>query len=140
MYSIDELKAQNQEISDLCAVLSVLVEQPSLHNNPYVCELMSRFKEKVWIHLVFEDNTIYSALSRHDNTAVSRIAQEFHDSARQIKKRFSGYVRRWCIPTVGELEHEELVKESREIFQLIRDRVKYENEKMFPLVSQNHAA
>jgi DUF438 domain-containing protein len=140
MYSLDELKTQNQEIADLCAVLSVLVEQQSLHNNPYVCELMGRFKEKVWIHLVFEDNTIYSALSRHDNTTVSSIAQDFHDSARQIKKRFSSYVRRWCNPTVGEHEHDELVKESREIFQLIMDRVKYENEKMFPLVTEHHAA
>jgi len=140
MYSLDELKAQNQEISDLCAVLSVLVEQQSLHSNPYVCELMSRFKEKVWIHLVFEDNTIYSALSRHDNTEVSGIARDFHDSARQIKKRFSTYVRRWCSPAVGEFEHEELVRESREIFQLIMDRVKYENEKMFPLVTEHHAA
>jgi len=140
MYSLDELKAQNQEISDLCAVLSVLVEQPSLHNNPYVCELMSRFKEKVWIHLVFEDNTIYSALSQHDDTDVSDIAQDFHDSARQIKKRFSNYVRRWCNPAVGQFEHGELVTESREIFQLIRDRVKFENEKMFPLVTEHHAA
>ena len=140
MYSLDELKAQNQEISDLCAVLSVLVEQQSLHNNPYVCELMGRFKEKVWIHLVFEDNTIYSALSRHDNTAVSGIAQDFHDSARQIKKRFSSYVRRWCNPAVGAHEHDELVQESREIFQLIMERVKYENEKMFPLVMEHHAA
>jgi len=140
MYSLDELKAQNQEISDLCAVLSVLVEQPSLHNNPYVCELMSRFKEKVWIHLVFEDNTIYSALSQHDDTDVSDIARDFHDSARQIKKRFSSYVRRWCNPAVGQSEHEELVTESREIFQLISDRVKFENEKMFPLVTEHHAA
>ncbi len=140
MYSLDELKTQNREIADLCAVLSVLVEQPSLHNNPYVCELMNRFKEKVWIHLVFEDNTIYSALAEHDNTAISNVARNFHDSARQIKKRFSGYVRRWCNPAVGEDEHDQLIQESREIFQLIKDRVKYENEKMFPLVKEHHAA
>ena len=140
MYSLDELKTQNQEISDLCAVLSVLVEQQDLHNNPYVCELMSRFKEKVWIHLVFEDNTIYSALAHHDNTTVSDVAKDFHDSARQIKKRFSSYVRRWCNPAVGEDEHEQLLQESREIFQMIKDRVQYENEKMFPLVTEHHAA
>jgi hemerythrin-like domain-containing protein len=140
MYSLDELKTQNQEISDLCAVLSVLVEQQSLHTNPYVCELMGRFKEKVWIHLVFEDNTIYSALAEHKNANVSNVAKDFHDSARKIKKRFSGYVRRWCNPSVAEDEHDQLVQESREIFQMIRDRVKYENEKMFPLVKEHHAA
>ncbi len=50
MYSLDELKQQNQDIKDLCNVLSALIENKSLHNNPYVCELMSRFKEKVWVH------------------------------------------------------------------------------------------
>ena len=140
MYSLDELKVQNQEISDLCAVLSVLVEQQSLHNNPFVCELMARFKEKVWLHLVFEDNTIYSALSRHDNSTVSEVAKDFHDSARQIKKRFSTYIRRWCNSSIGESEHDELVAESREIFQMINDRVEFENEKMFPLVTKHLAA
>ena len=140
MYSLDELKAQNQEISDLCAVLSVLVEQRDLHNNPFVCELMARFKEKVWLHLVFEDNTIYSALARHDNSAVSDVAKDFHDSARQIKKRFSNYIRRWCNSSIGESEHDALVAESREIFQMITDRVEYENEKMFPLITEHLAA
>ena len=140
MYTLDELKAQNQEISDLCAVLTVLVEQQHLHNNPFVCELMARFKEKVWLHLVFEDNTIYSALSRHDNSAVSEVAQDFHDSARQIKKRFSSYIRRWCNSAIGESEHEDLVTESHEIFQMIMERVEYENEKMFPLVTAHLAA
>ena len=140
MYSLDELKTQNQEISDLCTVLSVLVEQQSLHNNPVVCELMARFKEKVWLHLVFEDNTIYSALSRHDNSAVSEVAKDFHDSARLIKKRFSSYVCRWCNPSVGDKVHDELVIESREIFRLIKDRVEFENEKMFPLITKHLAA
>ncbi len=140
MYSLDELKDQNQEISDLCAVLSILVEQQSLHNNPFVCDLMARFKEKVWLHLVFEDNTIYSALSRHDNSAVSEVARDFHDSARQVKKRFSSYVRRWCNPSVGDKDHDELVIESREIFRLIIDRVEFENQKMFPLISKHLAA
>ena len=140
MYSLDELKAQNQEISDLCAVLSVLVEQRDLHNNPFVCELMARFKEKVWLHLVFEDNTIYSALARHDNSAVSDIAKDFHDSARQIKKRFSSYIRSWCNSSIGESEHDALVAESREIFQMITARVEYENEKMFPLITEHLAA
>ena len=140
MYSLDELKTQNQELSDLCAVLSVLLEERSLHNNPYVCELMARFKEKVWMHLVFEDNTIYSALSGHGNSHVSEAAKDFHDSARHIKKRFSSYIRRWCNPAVGESEHDQLVVESREIFQMIQERIQFENEKMFPLVSKHLAA
>ena len=134
MYTLDELKKQNQEITQLCEVLAVLVEHPHLHNNPVVCELMSRFKEKVWLHLVFEDNTLYQELARHDDETTRRIVQEFHDSARALKKRFSTYLRRWCQPEVSDSEHEELLRESREIFNLIRNRVQYEDEHIFPLL------
>jgi len=136
MYSIEELKQQNRDIKSLCDVLSVLIENTALHDNPYVCDLMSRFREKVWMHLVFEDNTIYAELVRHQNRSVSSIAKTFHESARVIKKKFSGYVRRWCNPAVTDKEHEALLEESREIFKLIRERIDYENEQMFPLIEK----
>ena len=136
MYSLDELKEQNKEISQLCDVLSVLMEQPSLHDNPFVCKLMTRFKEKVWVHLVFEDNTIYAALLHTGDEKVSNTAKAFHDSAKEIKHRFSGFVRHWCSLPGSDSEHEMLSKESREIFTLIRERISYEDEKIFPLVKQ----
>jgi hemerythrin-like domain-containing protein len=134
MYSVDDLKQQNRDICELCDVLSVLMEQKTLHSNRYVCELMSRFREKVWMHLVFEDNTLYAELARHHDEAVSETARSFHHNAKEIKKRFSSYVSRWCKTAVDEGKHEALVNESREIFRLIRERVDYENEQMFPLL------
>lgn len=136
MYSLDELKEQNKEISQLCDVLSVLMEQQSLHNNPFVCELMTRFKEKVWVHLVFEDNTIYAALLHTGDEKISNTAKAFHDSAKEIKHRFSGFVRHWCSMPGSDSEHDMLSNESREIFALIRERIIYEEEKIFPLVKQ----
>lgn len=136
MYSLDELKEQNKEISQLCDVLSVLMEQQSLHDNPFVCELMTRFKEKVWVHLVFEDNTIYAALLHTGDEKVSNTAKAFHDSAKEIKHRFSGFVRHWCSLPGSSSEHEMLSNESRDIFTLIRERISYEEEKIFPLVEQ----
>ena len=137
MYSsLDELKEQNLEISQLCEVLYVLVEQPSLHDNPFVRELMTRFKEKVWVHLVFEDNTFYAALIRSDDEKACEIAKAFHESAKEIKHRFSDFVRRCC--NTPESENETLSKESHEIFTLIRNRIAYENEVIFPLVEQHN--
>jgi len=53
-----------------------------------VCELASRFNEKVWMHLVFEDNTIYSELAAYNNPDISTFAHDFHDNAKAIKKDF----------------------------------------------------
>jgi hemerythrin-like domain-containing protein len=137
MYTLDELKRQNQEISDLIDVLSVLVEQPNLHRNPFVCDLVSSFNEKVWMHLVFEENTIYSELAKHHNPDISQIARDFHESARQIRKHFTGYVKLWCQTSTDSGSHQAFIEQSAKIFELLRERVKYESEEMFPLIERH---
>ena len=136
MYSIDELKNQNKEISQLCDVLSILLDDPSLHDNAFVRELLTRFKEKVWMHLVFEDNTFYSALLRNEDKNISQIARKFHDSAKEIKHCFSCFVHHWYkLPTTDD-GHTELCQQSSELISLIKKRITYENEQMFPLIEK----
>ena len=138
MYSVSDLKEQNQEISQLCDVLCVLMEQESLHENPFVLELMKRFKEKVWVHLVFEDNTIYAAMLHSKNEEVSKVAKTFHDSAKEIKHNFSDFIRQGRKTPKTSSEHNILSKESRDIFELIRKRIDYEDQIVFPLIEKNH--
>lgn len=138
MYSVDELKKQNEDIAELCDVLSVLIEHRSLHSNSYVCELMARFREKVWMHLVFEDNTIYAELTRHNDKSISNTARGFHDSAKEIRQCFSHYVKHWCGPAIDDADHEAMLKESSELFRLVKERIHYENAYMFPLIEEQH--
>lgn len=139
MYTLDELKKQNQEITDLIDVLSALIDHQNLRGNPYVCELVARFNEKVWMHMVFEDNTIYSELARHQNPDISNIAKNFHDSARVIKKDFSSYVKLWCkVSSKKEGNQQAFIDESNRIFDLIRQRIAFEQDEIFPLVEKNH--
>ncbi|HHJ16138.1 MAG TPA: hemerythrin domain-containing protein [Gammaproteobacteria bacterium] len=137
MYSLEELKKQNEDIAELCDVLSVLVKQKSLRNNAYLCELMTRFKEKVWMHLVFEDNTIYAQLARHQDKAISETARSFHDSAREVRQCFSRYARHWCHPVADDGEQAVLQHDSDELFRLVKARIQYENEHIFPLIADH---
>ncbi len=140
MYTLDELEKQNNEIIELCDVLCVLLKEPSLYNNVFAIELMNRFKEKVWMHLVFEDNTIYSELSQHPDADVSVVVNEFHQSGRTIKRQFSAFIRNWKKYVESGKEHDSIHSDCSDIFTLIRERVRYENDKIFPLVKRLHAA
>ncbi|MCW9013325.1 MAG: hemerythrin domain-containing protein [Gammaproteobacteria bacterium] len=140
MYTLDELKKQNTEITDLINLLAVVIEHDSLRKNPFVCELVSRFNEKVWMHLVFEDNTIYSELSKHHNPDISNIAKDFHKSAREIKKHFSQYVKLWCQASAGECDADPFREETRKVFDMLKERIRYETEEMFPLVCKHFDA
>ena len=137
MYTLDELKKQNTEITELIDVLSALIDHQHLRGNPYVCDLVAKFNEKVWMHMVFEDNTIYSELARHHNPDISKIAKSFHDSARVIKKDFSSYVKLWCKVNEGQASKDNFTEESMRIFGLIRGRIEFELEEMFPIIEKH---
>lgn len=140
MYTLDELEKQNSEIIELCDVLCALLKESSLYNNSVVVEIMDRFKEKVWMHLVFEDNTIYSELVQHPDEEVSKVVGEFHQSGRTIKKQFSSFIRNWKKYIQSGEEHDSIHRACSDIFSLIRDRVRYETDIMFPLVKRLHTA
>jgi hemerythrin-like domain-containing protein len=140
MYTLDELKKQNREINDLIDLLAVLTEHENLRHNPFACELVSRFNEKVWMHLVFEDNTIYAELAKHHNPEISRIANQFHASAREVKKHFTHYVKLWCNTSTDEASQATFIAESKKVFKLIRQRVQFESEEIFPLVEQHFSS
>ncbi len=140
MYTLEELKKQNKDISELLDVLSVLIEHPHLKSNMHVCEMTTRLNEKVWMHLVFEDNTLYSELSRHHNPDIQKLTQDFHQSAKDVKKLFSSYVRNWCHTHANDADHQAFVDESRQVFELIRKRIELEEKEIFPLVEKHFSS
>ncbi len=140
MYTLSELKKQNQEISDLIDVISVLLKEKSLFSNPYVCDLVTRFNEKVWMHLVFEENSIYCELVKHHNPQISEIASEFHNSAKDIRKEFSGYMKQWCKASGSDHHQQAFCEQTSVMLDKIKQRIDFETSKMFPLVEEEHAA
>jgi len=136
MYTLDELIEQNQDIAQLCEVLSVLMPNPDLHNNDYVIELMNLFKDKVWMHLVFEDKTVYAELARHEDEDISNIAKEFHKTSRETKKNFSRFMRDWLHRGKGG-DKKPLCKQCETIFKEVLARAEFENKKMFPMVEKH---
>ncbi len=134
MYSLNELKKQNQEINDLIDVLRVLIKEESLINNPLVCDMVSQFNEKVWMHLVFEEKSIYAELAQHPNSEIKEIAAQFHNSAKEIKKEFSAYMKLWCLVSGAERHHQAFFEQSSYIMDKVKQRVTYEVDKVFPLI------
>jgi len=137
MYSLSELKKQNKDINDLIDVLEILIKEDHLMENPWVCDMVSRFNEKAWMHLVFEDKSIYSELAKHHNPDIRQIAKSFHDSAKSIKKDFANYMKLWSLVSGSERHHQAFCDQSSLILDKIRQRITYETEKVFPLIEDS---
>lgn len=140
MYTLSELKKQNQEISDLIEVINVLIRDKQLISNPVVCDLITRFNEKVWMHLVFEENSIYSEMIRHHNPQINQLVDQFHESARDIRRDFSGYMKQWCQVSGADHHKQAFCEQTEAILDKVRDRIQFESQHMFPIVESEHAA
>jgi hemerythrin-like domain-containing protein len=135
MVNVAEFSRENQELTDLCEVLHVLIAGTDMRGNPVFCELLSRFSEKICAHLDHEDRAMYAELLSHDDKDVNEVASKFINNTHQLRTILSSYVKRWCHATrEGDMTgHEKFVKETREIFSLVKDRINLEKSKLFPL-------
>jgi hemerythrin-like domain-containing protein len=133
MIAIDDLRKENQNILDLKSVLSELIGKEELLNNPVFCELLERFRSSVQSHLDHEDRTIYSELLNHDDKQINEVATHFLSNTHELKKLFSGFVKKWCGHSQNA-DHASFVKETSEIFNMIDKRIKTENDELFPIV------
>lgn len=136
MVNIAEFSSENQELTDLCEVLDILVINADIRGNPVFCELLSRFSDGIRKHLDHEDRAMYAELLSHDDKGINEVASKFINNTHQLRTILSSYVKRWCHAVRGgndESGHEEFLRETREIFRLVKDRIALEKEKLFPL-------
>ncbi len=136
MVNVAEFSKENQELTDLCSVLDILVANAAMRENPVFCELLSRFSDKIRAHLDHEDRAMYAELLSHHDKSINEVASKFIDNTHLLRTILSDYVKRWCHTTRGNNDqagHEVFMHETREIFHLVEDRINLENTKLFPV-------
>ena len=136
MIPFDELNQQNHEITELCKVLSVLIQDRSMCDTGITCELFERFSTKVKDHLDLEDRTLYSKLLAHEEKSINQQALRSLNGSKEIKRLFNGYMSRWCRKGLCVFNHETFVKETDDMFRLLLDRIQTEVEQLYPLVRE----
>ena len=132
MIPLEEFKSENREIKDLCTILDYSVDRYSLRGNQIVCELLERFTDRVNAHLSHEYRSIYSDLLNQHTEDANKIADKFLGNTQQLKRVLNEYKKDWCRNPHNEEEHAGYVDESRQIFKLVCDRIRFEEETIFP--------
>ena len=134
MIPFNELNTQNHQISELSKVLSVLIEDREICDTQIVCDLFLRYTDKVMAHMDLEDKVLYSGLLAHPDRKINATASRFLEGAKEIKRIFRQYVAKWCAKGLHIYNHSMFVKETKEMFQLVLDRIQAETEQLYPLV------
>jgi len=140
MISYEELHTQNHSITELSNVLLYLFRERSMCDTGACCELFNRYMDKVKQHIDLVDTNMYNKLLAHDNHDIQLLARNFMSGSQEIKRIMHEYTRQWCPKKRDEIltikDHENFLKDSEEMFELVLHRIQMETEKLYPLIRE----
>lgn len=135
METLKQLEQQNQEISELCKVLQVLLTDNAVCDTKIARELFRRFTSRVKEHLSLEDNTLYAKMLGHGDKHINSLTKRFLTNSLELQRIFLDYERHWCKEGVGVSGNDAFIRETHGIFAMIRERIKAERDEFFPAVN-----
>jgi len=137
MISIEKLNEQNSKIKELSSVLSYLFESKEMCNTEATCDLFLQYAEQVVDHLYVEEKEVYRELLNHDDAKVKNTTNDFFSGSIEIKRIFNEYVGRWCKnKQLRVIKHPEFMQDSKEIFDLVLNRIEAETTILYPMVQK----
>jgi len=136
MIPIEELKKQHQEIGELLVVLSLLVPDDTARKTRIVERLFSELAKKVIDHILLEEATLYKDLLVHQDDQIQRMARKFINGSQELKRLFTRYIRHDCTKMAKEKDCSAFIKETEDIFGLLRKRIEAEESRFYPLATK----
>ena len=135
MISFTELNIQNEKITELSKVLNLLIENRSVCDTGTTCDMFFKYLDSVKKHLDIEEKELYQTLLTHPDNKVKNTANQFLTGSAEIRKIFKNYKKRWCHHEHLRIkDHDAFVKDTRDMFQIVLDRIVDETEKFYPVV------
>lgn len=135
MVSFEELHQQNDKITELTNVLSYLIDDRAVCDTSVTCSLFFDYVDRVRQHLDVEERELYQGLLNHRDNKVCNTGRIFLSGSGEIKRVFTQYLKRWCKNRELRIrDHDQFVKETREMFELVLRRIEDEVEHLYPTV------
>jgi len=137
MLTFSELHEQNHKITELSNVFLYLIQDRSMCDTACARDLFFDYKARVKEHIEVVDQRLCSKLISYPDQQVKNTADRFLSGSTEIKRIFSDYVKDWCSEkdrTLTIRNHDDFVKDTREMFGLVLERIQRETEHLYPLI------
>lgn len=135
MVTFDQLNRENHKIFELSKVLLYMIEDRTICDTQVLCDVFFDLTGRVKSQLDLEERELYKDLLTHSDADIKNTAGKFLSGSAEIKRVFKQYVKRWCRNKELRIKnHEQFIAETREMFEMIQDRIIDENEKFYPVV------
>ena len=138
MVTYKELNEQNHRITELSNVMRYLLKDRAMCDTGTCYELFNRYVDLVHEHIDTVEKNMYSELLRSSDENANNVVKNFMSGSVEVKKIINEFIKQWC-PTRAHNElrirdHEEFLKDTDKLFDLVLQRILDETEHLYPLV------
>lgn len=138
MITYKELNEQNHHITELSNVLNYLFKDRTMCDTASCCELFNNYVNLVNQHIDTVDKNMYSGLLASSDEKLKNVAKNFMSGSVEIKKILKDFSKHWCPvksrPELRIKDHEEFLKATDELFDIVLKRILDETEHLYPLI------
>lgn len=135
MLLTNSLRDQHGRIIELVKEMSIKVNTVEFRNDTApTMDLLIRLSGILNIHLAMEDQGLYPDLLKHRDQRVSDLARSYMDEMGNILQRFQRFIARWGYEQVIAIEPERFEKETREVLAALQQRIRREDNELYPLI------
>jgi hemerythrin-like domain-containing protein len=134
MYDLAHYRSSHTDLRQMIEDLQSLLTPEMLKIRPNAktaYQLLCELGTKVRAHLGEEDRGVYPSLLIHEDPRVKSLAWGFINGERPLRRAFDDYHRKW-LKNCDFNFSQEFIDESRDIFQMVSDRIDRENQVLFP--------
>jgi hypothetical protein len=134
MYDLAHYRSSHTDLRQMIEDLKCLLTPEMLKIRPNAktaYQLLCELGTKVRAHLGEEDRGVYPSLLIHEDPRVKSLAWGFINGERPLRRAFDDYHRKW-LKNCDFNFTQEFIDESRDIFQMVSDRIDRENLVLFP--------
>lgn len=135
MARTDNFRRQHDEIIALAQELAALLDPAKLavDAGPARSKLSS-LAGKLKVHLAMEDQSLYPNAASSGHAPLSSLATQYQQEMGGIKAAFEKYLATWPAPAAIQAKPEAFVADTKAIYGALAERVRKENEELYPLV------
>ena len=131
----EHFRQDHREIHDLVQQLRQLVRSGADTNAPKIVMLLVRIGEKVTRHLQEEDQQLYLPMAMSSDTQLANIAIDVQIRMGEIHEAFEEFCEVYRTPADIIHNLSGFRQDASAVFKVLHDRMRFENNELFPLLA-----
>lgn len=135
MGNLDMLKKQHEEVLTLIKTIRGMIGDHPEEKSKEIAFNINALSGKLKIHLMSEDQFLYPSLMQSSNQTIRNTAQTFNHEMGNLAELFRSFAQKYNTPSKIIQNKIYFITENQKIFQLIEERIKNEDVKLYPLIT-----